>query len=67
MSVLTLDVLFFPLFFAQVPTKNVKMMVMKLASESDPITEVTIAVIGRDLTKKIEVDVRSEISRRPSM
>jgi hypothetical protein len=43
------------------------MMVMKLASESDPITEVTIAVIGRDLTKKIEVDVRSEISRRPSM
>jgi hypothetical protein len=43
------------------------MMVMKLTIQSGPITEVTIAVIGRDLTKKIEVDARSEISRRPSM
>jgi hypothetical protein len=41
------------------------MTVMRLTSQSGPITEVTIAVVGRDL--KTEVDVHSEISRRPSM
>lgn len=53
------------LFFAQVLTNNINMTVMRLTSHSGPITEVMIAVVGRDL--KTEVDVRSEISRRPSM
>lgn len=45
----------------QVLTDNVNLMAMNLTNQVRSIAEVTKAVAGGDLTKKIEVDVRGEI------
>ena len=42
-------------------TDNVNLMAMNLTNQVRSIAEVTKAVAGGDLTKKIEVDVRGEI------
>ena len=42
-------------------TDNVNLMAMNLTDQVRSITEVTKAVAGGDLTKKITVDVRGEI------
>jgi osomolarity two-component system, sensor histidine kinase NIK1 len=42
-------------------TDNVNLMAMNLTNQVRSIADVTKAVAGRDLTKKIEVDVRVEI------
>ncbi|KAF4582712.1 hypothetical protein EYR40_002636 [Pleurotus pulmonarius] len=45
----------------KVLTSNVNLMAMNLTNQVRSIAEVTKAVAGGDLTKKIEVDVRGEI------
>lgn len=45
----------------QVLTDNVNLMAMNLTNQVRSIAQVTKAVAGGDLTKKIEVDVRGEI------
>ena len=45
----------------QVLTDNVNLMAMNLTNQVRSIAEVTKAVAGGDLTKKIDVDVRGEI------
>jgi osomolarity two-component system sensor histidine kinase NIK1 len=45
----------------QVLTDNVNLMAMNLTNQVRSIAEVTKAVAGGDLKKKIEVDVRGEI------
>jgi osomolarity two-component system sensor histidine kinase NIK1 len=52
---------FHPSIHPQVLTDNVNLMVMNLTNQVRSIAEVTKAVAGGDLTKKIEVDVRGEI------
>lgn len=47
--------------YNQVLTDNVNLMAMNLTNQVRSIAEVTKAVAGGDLTKKIEVDVRGEI------
>ena len=47
--------------FDKVLTDNVNLMAMNLTNQVRSIAEVTKAVAGGDLTKKIEVDVRGEI------
>jgi osomolarity two-component system sensor histidine kinase NIK1 len=42
-------------------TDNVNLMAMNLTNQVRSITEVTKAVAGGDLTKKIEVDVHGQI------
>lgn len=46
---------------SQILTDNVNLMAMNLTDQVRSITEVTKAVAGGDLTKKITVDVRGEI------
>jgi osomolarity two-component system sensor histidine kinase NIK1 len=45
----------------QVLTDNVNLMAMNLTNQVRSIAEVTKAVAGGDLTKKVEVDVRGEM------
>ena len=45
----------------KVLTDNVNLMAMNLTNQVRSIADVTKAVAGGDLTKKIEVDVRGEI------
>lgn len=45
----------------KVLTDNVNLMAMNLTNQVHSIVDVTKAVAGGDLTKKIEVDVRGEI------
>src|SRR5882762_10799549 len=47
--------------FLQVLTDNVNLMAMNLTNQVRSIAQVTKAVAGGDLTKKIDVDVRGEI------
>ena len=47
--------------FFQVLTDNVNLMAMNLTNQVRSIAQVTKAVAGGDLTKKIEVDVCGEI------
>ena len=49
------------LIFLQVLTDNVNLMAMNLTNQVRSIAQVTKAVAGGDLTKKIVVDVRGEI------
>jgi osomolarity two-component system sensor histidine kinase NIK1 len=53
---------FFPILnYFQVLTDNVNLMAMNLTNQVRSIAQVTKAVAGGDLTKKIVVDVRGEI------
>ena len=47
--------------YIQVLTDNVNLMAMNLTNQVRSIAEVTKAVAGGDLTKKIQIDVRGEI------
>ena len=42
-------------------TENVNLMAMNLTNQVRSIAEVTKAIAGGDLTKKIQIDVRGEI------